>query len=87
MVGTTAEVIAETPGLRWKIWSLNEADSEFCGICLFDDDDAVRRYLAGPIMDLIRNDTTNTNLSVKQYAMVEGLTTLTRDPIGEHAEV
>jgi hypothetical protein len=40
-----AEPIAEVPGLRWKIWSLDEATSEFAGIYLFDDTESVQTYL------------------------------------------
>ena len=44
-----AEPIAKVPGLRWKIWSLNEATSEFAGIYLFDDKESAQTYLEGPI--------------------------------------
>jgi hypothetical protein len=33
-----AEPIAQTPGLRWKIWLLNEVTKEAGGIYLFDSD-------------------------------------------------
>ena len=32
-----AQPIADTPGLLWKVWLMNEAESEAGGIYLFDD--------------------------------------------------
>lgn len=40
-----ADTIAKTPGLRWKIWTENEADGRAGGIYLFDDQDSLARYL------------------------------------------
>ena len=35
-----AQPIADIPGLRWKVWIINEAQSEAGGIYLFEDDAA-----------------------------------------------
>lgn len=40
-----AEAIAATPGLRWKIWTENQADGRGGGVYLFDDQDSLQRYL------------------------------------------
>ena len=36
-VSPLADKFAAVPGLRWKIWMINEAESEAGGIYLFDD--------------------------------------------------
>ena len=53
--GPLAEPIAKVPGLRWKIWSLNGAESEFAGIYLFDDAESAQAYLGGPIIAQVSN--------------------------------
>ena len=45
-----AQPIAETPGLRWKVWLMNETDREAGGIYLFDSEEAAQGYLDGPIV-------------------------------------
>ena len=37
-VSPLAEKYAAVPGLRWKVWIINEAESEAGGIYLFDDE-------------------------------------------------
>lgn len=40
-----AEIIAQAPGLRWKIWTENPRERRAGGIYLFDDQDSLDRYL------------------------------------------
>ena len=40
-----AETIAQTPGLRWKIWTENEREGTGGGIYLFDDEASARAYV------------------------------------------
>jgi hypothetical protein len=49
-----ASEIAQVPGLRWKIWLLDEAESRGGGIYLFDDEESVRAYLEGPIVAALK---------------------------------
>ena len=39
-----AELIAATPGLRWKIWTENPDEGRAGGIYLFDDDATLRSF-------------------------------------------
>jgi hypothetical protein len=41
-----AETIAQTPGLRWKIWTENEQEGRTGGIYLFDDEESLDAFLA-----------------------------------------
>lgn len=74
-----AEPIAQTPGLRWKVWLLNEAAQEAGGIYLFDDDAALQAFLSGPIATEVRADPT---ASFKVFDVPKELSAVTRAPIG-----
>ena len=43
--GDLAGIIERSPGLRWKIWTENEADGVGGGIYLFEDDETAQAYL------------------------------------------
>src|SRR5262245_24429890 len=58
-----AQPIADIPGLCWKVWIINEAQSEAGGIYLFDDDAAVQAFLDGPIIAEMRGDRKSTRLN------------------------
>ena len=76
-----AEPIAKVPGLRWKIWSLNEAESEFAGIYLFDDAESVQAYLEGPIIEQVSKHPALSDISAKQFDVIDEFTAVTRGPI------
>ena len=40
-----AALIAETPGLRWKMWTESAGSGEGGGVYLFDDEASARAYL------------------------------------------
>ncbi|MDX8519752.1 YdhR family protein [Mesorhizobium dulcispinae] len=73
-----AEPIANIPDLRWKVWIMNEAQSEAGGIYLFDNDTAVQAFLNGPIVAEMKGDPT---LSIKAFDVIAELTTITRGPV------
>jgi hypothetical protein len=79
--GPLAEPIANVPGLRWKIWSLNEATSEFAGIYLFDDKDSAQAYLEGPIIAQVSAHPALSDISAKQFGVVEEFSASTRAPV------
>ena len=45
-----AQPIAETSGLKWKVWLINEAENEAGGIYLFENEAATQAYLGGPMV-------------------------------------
>ena len=81
-----ARAIAETPGLRWKIFLMNEAEHEAGGIVLFDDEASLQAYVDG-VVAAMRNDPTLSDLSVKQFDVLEEHSAITRGPVGEAARV
>ena len=76
-----AEPIAQVPGLRWKIWSLSGAESEFAGIYLFDDAESAQAYLEGPIIAQVSKHPALSDIVAKQFDVIDGFTAITRGPV------
>ena len=76
-----AQPIADTPGLRWKIWLMHEADSEGGGIYLFDDEAAAQAFLSGPIIAGLRASPVVSDISVTLFDVTEAHTAITRGPV------
>lgn len=73
-----AQPIADLPGLRWKVWIIDEARREAGGIYLFDGDAALQAFLDGPVIAEMKGDPT---LSIKVFEVIEDLTAITRGPL------
>ena len=82
-----AQPIADTPGLRWKVWLMNEADHEAGGIYLFDDEASLQAFLAGPIVAAVKSNPAISNISAKTFGVMEALTAVTRGPVREGSHV
>jgi hypothetical protein len=74
---------AEMPGLRWKIWLMNEAAGEAGGIVLFDDDTARQAYIDGPVAEA-QTDPMVSDISYKRFDVLDELSAITRGPIGDN---
>ncbi len=83
VVTPLADQFAALPGLRWKIWMINEAEHEAGGIYLFDDEAAVQAFLEGPLAAQVTGHPALSDFSVKQFDVMEELTTITRGPVAE----
>ena len=73
-----AQPIADVPGLRWKVWTLNAARSEAGGVYLFDDQASMQAFLDGEIVSESKGDP---SVSIKTFDVIEELTTTTHGPI------
>ncbi len=73
---------AEMPGLRWKIWLMNETAGEAGGIVLFDDDAARQAYIDGPVAEA-QSDPTISEITFKRFDVLDELSAVTRGPMGE----
>ncbi len=80
-VSPIAESIAAVNGLRWKVWIVNEAESEAGGIYLFDDESSLQDYLAGPIVDNIKKHPALSDISAKVFDVMDKPTAVTRGPL------
>jgi hypothetical protein len=76
-----AQPIAETPGLAWKVWLMNEQESEAGGIYLFESEDATRAYLAGPAVAALKASPVVSNISAKTFAIMPEHSSITRAPL------
>ena len=82
VMSSIARDFAQVPGLRWKIWLMNEAESEAGGIYVFDDDSSLQTYLDGPLAGAVKANPALSDLSAKVFDSIEALTAITRGPIG-----
>lgn len=80
-VAPLANDIAAVSGLRWKVWIMNEAESEAGGILFFKDDSSLQAYLAGPIAAAITSHPALSDFSVKQFDIMVDETKITRGPV------
>jgi rhodanese-related sulfurtransferase len=78
-----AQPIADTPGLRWKVWLVNEAEHECGGVYLFDDEESARAFLAGPIVAASKEAPILSHASLKLFDIMEAHTAITRGPVGD----
>ena len=49
LASSLSQAFAEVPGLVWKIWTLNEAESEAGGVYLFDTPEALQGFLSSQL--------------------------------------
>jgi Putative mono-oxygenase ydhR len=82
---SVARPVADVPGLRWKVWLLNEQEKEAGGIYLFSSKQALQDYLSGPIVAQVKSHPGLRDMSAKQFDVMEGLTALTRGPVSATA--
>jgi hypothetical protein len=80
-VSPLAENFAALPGLRWKVWMINETESEAGGIYLFDDAESLKDYLEGPLAAQVTSHPALSDFSVKQFDVMEEVTAITRGPV------
>jgi hypothetical protein len=76
-----AQPIADTPGLRWKIWLMDEANSIAGGIYLFEDEASALAFVNGPIAGSLKTNPVISNISAKLFGVSEEHTAITRGPV------
>ena len=76
-----AQPIADTPGLVWKVWLMNETESEAGGIYLFENKDAAEAYMAGPIVASLKASPVISDISAKLFDVMEEHSAVTRAPL------
>jgi hypothetical protein len=73
--------IAEVPGLKWKIFGMDEERGEAAGIYLFEDDASLKAYIEGPITARMKTLEAFRDISMKDFDVVEDATAITRGPV------
>ena len=81
IASSLAGEFAQLPGLRWKIWLMNEAEREAGGIYLFEDESSLAAYLEGPLAGAVMAHPALSDLTAKQFDVIEECTDITRGPV------
>ena len=76
-----AQPIADTPGLAWKVWLMNEAENEAGGIYLFESKDTAQAYMSGPIVAALKASPVISDISAKLFDVMEEHSAVTRAPL------
>lgn len=82
---SVAQAFAEVPGCLWKVWLMNEAESEGGGIYLFADEAAVQAYKDGPLFAAVLGNPALSGHTVKQFEVLEEISRVTRAPLSSTA--
>ncbi len=80
-VSPLAEKFAAVDGLRWKIWLMNESKTEAGGLYLFDNETSLKSFLDGPLAAAVSNHPALSDMSVKQFDVMDDITAITRGPV------
>lgn len=80
-VSPLAEKYAAVPGLRWKVWIINEAESEAGGIYLFDDESSLNALMESPLTKQVTSHPALSDFKVKIFDVMDEVTAITRGPI------
>ena len=78
-----ATIIASVEGLIWKIWVLNEEESEIGGMYLFADRAAAEAYLNPPIVQAVCSNPAVASTQSQLWDVESSLSALTRAPLPE----
>ncbi len=81
-VSPLADQFAAVTGLRWKIWMINETESEAGGIYLFEDEASLKALLESELAAGVINHPALSDFSVKTFAVMDEITAVTRGPVG-----
>jgi len=77
-----ADKFAAVEGLVWKIWIINEAESQAGGIYFFKDTSTLKAYLEGDLAEAVKNHPALSDMSAKQFDVMDEVTAITRGPVG-----
>jgi len=76
-----ATTIASIDGLIWKIWVLQEEQSEIGGVYLFADREAAKAYLNHPVLQGMRSNPAVVSTESQLWDVENSLSALTRAPL------
>ncbi len=81
-VSPLAEDFAAAEGLRWKIWALDEANSQFSGVLFFDSAADVQTFVESDLAATVMDHPALSDFSVMSYAILGHASMVTRAPVG-----
>ena len=80
-VSPMAQDIADVPGLLWKVWLMNDKESEAGGVYLFADEASVEAYKGSPIVASVLSHPALGDFSIKQFEVLDKISRITRAPL------
>ena len=86
-VAPMAQQFAEVPGCIWKVWLMNEKDSEAGGIYLFADEASVDAFKSSPLVAAVLGHPALSNFDIKQFEVMTEVSRITNAPLGASAAV
>jgi len=82
LASSVAQAFAAVPGLRWKVWVLDEERREAGGVYLFEDGRALDTFLKSDLARTIGTHPALRDASIKYYDVMPEVSAVTRAPIG-----
>ena len=86
-VSPMAQDFANVPGCLWKVWLMNEKDSEAGGIYLFADEASVEKFKESELVKGVLGHPALSDFSIKQFEVLESVSRVTRAPLAQAAAV
>ena len=83
LASSLAQAFAEVPGLVWKIWIMNEAESEAGGIYYFDSRESLQQFLTSELAANVQAHPAVSEFSAKTFEVMDAVTVMTRGPVRE----
>ncbi|MCP4580834.1 MAG: YdhR family protein [candidate division Zixibacteria bacterium] len=80
-VAPLADKFAAVDGLVWKIWLMNETESEAGGIYFFKDESSRKAFLEGDLAAAVSNHPALSDMSIKRFDVMDEITAITRGPV------
>ena len=83
LASSLTQAFAEVPGLVWKIWIMNEEDSEAGGIYYFDGPESLQNFLSSQLAADVQGHPAISEFSAKTFEIMDAATVVTRGPMIE----
>ena len=80
-VAPLADQYAAVPGLRWKVWIINEAENLAGGIYLFDDEASLNALMSSELTKTVTSHPALSDFDVKIFDVMDAVIAVTRGPI------
>ena len=81
IAAAVADSFASVPGLRWKLWILDEQKREAGGIYLFEDQRAFDAFAASDLAKTVATHPALKNVTMRVSDIMPEQTAVTRGPI------
>ena len=75
-----APAFAALPGLRWKIWVLNEREKEAGGFYVFESEEALNEFLSSALAAQVKSHPALYDFEATVFDVMVEVTAMTRGP-------